>query len=86
MKFHMVIAIILNLNLWIHKHFVSQLQGHENWAYFYVMEAKNGHFSVFSTSWKLIEVIFFSCPPEKFYDIWAQLTKISSRSEKTFTT
>ena len=45
MKFHMVIAICLKL--WIHKHFVSQLQGHENWAYFYVMEAKNGHFSVF---------------------------------------
>ena len=49
----MVIAISLNLKLWIHKNFVSQLQGHENWAYFYVMEAKNGHFSVFSFSWKI---------------------------------
>ena len=47
MKFNMVIAISLNLKLWIHKNFVSQLQGHENWAYFYVMEAKNGDFSVF---------------------------------------
>ena len=83
MKFHMVIAIILNLKLWFHKNFVCQLQGHENLAYFYVMEAKNGHFSVFSTSWKIDwSIFFFSCPPEKFYDIWAQLTKISSKSEK----
>ena len=62
---------------------MSQLQGHENWAYFYVMEAKNGHFSVFSTSWKMDwSKKKFSCPPEKIYDIWAQLTKISSKSEK----
>ena len=83
MKFHMVIAIILNLKLWIHKIFVCQLQGHENWAYFYVMEAKNGHFSGFFyllENW--LKYIFFSFPPEKFYDIWAQLTKISSKSEK----
>ena len=52
------------------------------WAYFYVMEAKNGHFLVFSTSWKIDWIIFFSCPPEKNYDIWAQLTKMSSKSEK----
>ena len=79
----MVIAIILNLNLWIHKKIVSQLQGHENWAYFYVMEAKNGNFSVFSTSWKIDWSIYFSRAHQKnFYDIWAQLTKISSKSEK----
>ena len=39
MEFHMVIAISLNLNLRIHKKFVCQLQGHEKWVYFYVMEA-----------------------------------------------
>ena len=41
------IAIILNLKMWIHKNFVCQLQGHENWAYFYVMEAKNGLSTIF---------------------------------------
>ena len=83
MKFHMAIAICLNLKLWINKNFVSQLQGHENWVYFYVMEAKNGHFSVFSTSWKIDWSNFFSLAHQNiFYDIWVQLTKISSKSEK----
>ena len=41
MKFHMVIAIILNFNLWIHKNFVCPLHGHKKGAYCYVMEAKN---------------------------------------------
>ena len=79
----MVIAICLNFKLWIRKNFMSQLQGCENWAYFYVMEAKNGHFSVFSSSWKIDwSKKNLSCPPEKF--LWyAQLTKISSKSEKT---
>ena len=27
----------------------GMLHGHEKWAYFYVLESKNGHFSVFST-------------------------------------
>ena len=39
-------------------------------------------FQFFLPPGKLIEVFFFSCPPEKFYDIWAQLTKMSSKSEK----
>ena len=64
----MVIAIILNLNLWIHKNFVCTLHGHENWAYFYVMEAKNGHFSVFIPP--LIEVIFFSCAHQENFMIF----------------
>ena len=70
MKFHMVIAICLNLKLWIHKNFVSQLQGHENWAYFYVMEAKNGHFSVFSSSWKIDWSKFFSRAHQKIFMIF----------------
>ena len=70
MKFHMVIAICLNLNLWIHKNFVSQLQGHENWAFFYVMEAKNGHFSVFSSSWKIDWSNFFSRAHQKKFMIF----------------
>ena len=83
MKFYIVIAICLNLNLWIHKNFACPHHGHEKWAYFYVMEAKIGHFSVFFyllENW--LKYFFFSCPPEKFYDIWAQLTKFSSKSEK----
>ena len=62
-----------------HKNLVCQLQGHENWAYFYVMEAKIGHFSVFSTSWKIVWSIFFSRAHQKnFVILWAQLIKISS--------
>ena len=53
MKFYMAIAICLNLNLWINKNFACSLHGHEKWAYFYVMEAKNGHFSVFSSCCKI---------------------------------
>ena len=33
--------------------------GMKKWAYFYVMEAKNGHFSVFSSSWKIDWSKFF---------------------------
>ena len=73
-----MVAIILNLKLWIHKNFVCQLQGHENWAYFYVMEAKNGHFSVFSTSWKIDWSKFFST--RKI--LWYLSTTFSSKSEK----
>ena len=39
-------------------------------------------FSFFYLLENWLKYIFFSCPPEKFYDIWAQLTKISSKSEK----
>ena len=70
MKFHMVFAICLNLKLWIDKKFVSQLQGHENWAYFYVMEAKNGHFSVFSSSWKIDWSNFFSRAHQNFFTMF----------------
>ena len=70
MKFQTDIAITLNLNLWLHKNFVSQLQGHENWAYFYVMEAKNGHFSVFSSSWKIDWSNFFSRAHQKNFMIF----------------
>ena len=70
MKFHMVIAICLNLNLWIHKKFVSQLQAHENWAYFYVMEAKNGYFSVFYASCKIDWSEFFSRAHQKKFMIF----------------
>ena len=38
-------------------------------------------FSFFYLLENWLEYIFFSCPPEKFYDIWAQLTKMSSKSE-----
>ena len=83
MKFYMVIAICLNLNLWIHKNFACPLHGHEKWAYFYVMEAKNGHFSVFSSCWKIDWSKFFSRSHQKnFYDIWPQPMKISSKSIK----
>ena len=35
------------------------------------MEAKNGHFFSFSSSWKIDWSKFFSSfPSEKFYDIW----------------
>ena len=53
MKFHMVIAIILNLNLRIHKNIACPLHGHKKWAYFYVLEAKKGNFSGFFSSWKI---------------------------------
>ena len=65
MKFQIVIAIILNLNFWIHKNFVSQLQGHEN-----VMKAKNGNFSVFSSSWKIDWSNFFSRSHQKIFMIF----------------
>ena len=65
---------------------MSQLQGHENWAYFNVMEAKNGLFSVFLSPEKLIKSEFFSrAHQKKNYDILAQLTKISFKIWKTFT-
>ena len=80
---HMVIAFILNLNLWIHKNFVCPLHRHEKWAYFYVMEAKNGLFQFFLPPGKLIEVnVFFFFPLEKFYDIWPKPTKMSSKPIK----
>ena len=63
---HMFIVICLNLKLWIHKNILSQLQGHENWAYFYlVVEANNGHFSVFYASWKIDWSNFFSYAHQK---------------------
>ena len=82
MKFYMVIAICLNLNLWIHKNFACPLHGHEKWAYFYVMEAKMAIFSVFYASWKIDWSIFFLVPTRKKYDIWPQPMKISSKSIK----
>ena len=86
MKFHMVIAICLNLKLWIHEKFVSQLQAHENWAYFYEMEAKNGNFSGFYASCKIDWSEFFSRAHQKklwylsttyenFIKIWKTFTK-----------
>ena len=42
-------AWILNCEF-IHN-FVCLLHRHEKWAYFYSMQAKNGHFSVFSSSY-----------------------------------
>ena len=86
MKLHMVIAIILNWNLWIYKNFVSQLEGHENWAYFYVMDAKNCHFSVFSTSWKIDWSNFFLVPTKKI--LWYLSTTYENfiKINKTFTT
>ena len=78
MKFHLAIAIILNLNLWIHKKIVCPHHRHENWAYFYVMEAKNDNFSVFYASCKIDWSEFFSrAHQKKIYYIWTQLTKIS---------
>ena len=62
-------AICLNLNLWIYKNFVCPLHRHEKWAYFYVMEAKNGHFSVFS-SWKIHWSKFFSRAHQKNFMIF----------------
>ena len=44
---------------------LSQLQGHQNWACIYVMEAKNGHFLVFSSSWKIDWSNFFSHAHQK---------------------
>ena len=53
---------------------MSQLQGHENWAYFYVMEAKNDIFSVFSSSWEIdLSKKNSRAHQKKFYDIWAQI-------------
>ena len=87
MKLHVVIAICLNLKLWNQKKFVSQLQAHENWAYFYVMEVKNGHFSVFYASCKIDWSKFFSRAHQKkimifdhnlyenFIKIWKTFTK-----------
>ena len=71
----------LNFKLWIHKNFVCPHHRHEKWAYFYVMEAKNGHFSVFSSSWKIDWSKFFSRSHQNFfYDIWLKPMKISSKS------
>ena len=67
MKFHMVIAICLNLKLWIHKNFVGRLQGHENWAYFYVTEAKT---SIFHASCKFDWSEFFSQGHQKNFMIF----------------
>ena len=80
----MVIAIILNLKLWIYKKFVSQLQGHENWAYFYVMEAKNGNFSVFSSSWKIDWSKFFSRAHQKIFMIFEHNLQIFHQNLKNF--
>ena len=61
------------------KNFVCPHHRHENGAYFYVMEAKNGHFSVFwKIDWSKKNV---SCSPEKIYDIWPDLQKNSSKSK-----
>ena len=77
------IAICLNFKLWIHNNFVCPLHGNEKWAYFYVMEAKNGHFSVFSSFWKINWSKFFSRSHQNFfYNIWPKPTKISSKSIK----
>ena len=49
---------------------VCPLHGYEKWAFFYVMEAKNGHFSVFSTSWKIHWSKFFSRSHQKNFMIF----------------
>ena len=84
MKFNMVIAICLNLKLWIHKKIVSPIEWNwENWAYFYVMEAKNGHFSVFYASCKIDWSEFFSRSHQKKIMIFEHnSTKFSLKSEK----
>ena len=69
------------------------LQGHRTTSHYYFYSTKlslllcNGgqkraFFSFFFLLENWLKYFFFSCPPEKFYDIWAQLTKISSKSEK----
>ena len=64
----------LQLSLGIHKK--CQLQGLEH---FYVMEARK--MAIFLPPFWSIS----RCPPEKFYDIWAQLTKNFIKNWKTFT-
>ena len=86
MKFHMVIAICLNFKLWIHKKFVSQLQAHENWPYFYVMETeKMAIFQFFLPPGKLIEVNFFLVPTRKFLWHLGTTYKNFIKIWKTFT-
>ena len=47
------------------------MHGHENWAYFYVMEAQKWpFFQFFSTSWKIDWSNFFLVPTRKIFMIF----------------
>ena len=66
MKFYIVIAICLNLKLWINKKIVCKLQGQENWAHFYIMEAKKLQiFSFFYLLENWLKYFFFLVPTRK---------------------
>ena len=64
---------------------MSTARTYENWAYFLCNGGQKWpFFSFFYLLENWLKYIFFSCPPEKFYDIWAQLL-FQVKIWKTFT-